>query len=296
VAIPPISARSSECTRLTFDAGFLPDHYLTFTNGTEFVGIPPASFWALSAHYADLTQGTAGSTAAVGMQLNAFGQEPGLSQGEVVDRSNNTWTSPTNFGAVPAAHEFAEDVIPGTTNVRNHRNFLNTIGLRMAINNSNIAGVTGSAPYTTPTTGNPESVLTGVEFSIPLSVLGDPTGSIKLAAFINGGGHDYASNQFAGLGILSGNLGGNGLGGFTGNLAGVNLNDLAGNQFVTIAIPQPVPEDVNGDGQVDVDDLIAVIGAWGVCPPPPAACPADVNQSGAVDVDDLIAVILAWGT
>jgi hypothetical protein len=46
---------------------------------------------------------------------------------------------------------------------------------------------------------------------------------------------------------------------------------------------------------VDVDDLIAVILAWGPCPAPPTPCPADVNNSGSVDVDDLIAVILGWG-
>ncbi len=49
--------------------------------------------------------------------------------------------------------------------------------------------------------------------------------------------------------------------------------------------------DVNGDGAVNVDDLIAVILGWGPCPAP---CPADVNNSGTVDVDDLIAVILNW--
>jgi hypothetical protein len=57
----------------------------------------------------------------------------------------------------------------------------------------------------------------------------------------------------------------------------------------------PCPADINNSGAVDVDDLIAVILAWGECPVPPTSCPADVNASGAVDVDDLIAVILAWG-
>ncbi len=55
------------------------------------------------------------------------------------------------------------------------------------------------------------------------------------------------------------------------------------------------PADTNNSGAVDVDDLIAVVLAWGPCPAPPVACPADVNDNGIVDVDDLIAVILAWG-
>jgi hypothetical protein len=52
--------------------------------------------------------------------------------------------------------------------------------------------------------------------------------------------------------------------------------------------------DVDGNGSVDVDDLIAVILDWG-CTNPPGPCPADVDGNGTVDVDDLIAVILNWG-
>jgi thermitase len=48
--------------------------------------------------------------------------------------------------------------------------------------------------------------------------------------------------------------------------------------------------DATGNGTVDVDDLIAVILAWGQ-----SGGPADVNNSGTVDVDDLITVILNWG-
>jgi hypothetical protein len=57
--------------------------------------------------------------------------------------------------------------------------------------------------------------------------------------------------------------------------------------------------DVNGDGVVDVDDLIGVILGWGPCPTPPALCQANVETAGSsattVDVDDLVAVIVAWG-
>jgi hypothetical protein len=56
------------------------------------------------------------------------------------------------------------------------------------------------------------------------------------------------------------------------------------------------PADVNGDGVVNVDDLVAVILAWGPCPEPPAECQEDIDGSGAVDVDDLVAVILNWTT
>lgn len=47
--------------------------------------------------------------------------------------------------------------------------------------------------------------------------------------------------------------------------------------------------DINGDGVVDVADLVEVILAWGAC-----ACPADVNGDGIVDVSDLVEVIIAW--
>jgi T5SS/PEP-CTERM-associated repeat protein len=66
-------------------------------------------------------------------------------------------------------------------------------------------------------------------------------------------------------------------------------------QSVVVRLINDCPPDINSSGAVDVDDLIAVILAWGGCPAPPAPCPADVNGSGSVDVDDLIAVILGWG-
>jgi hypothetical protein len=83
---------------------------------------------------------------------------------------------------------------------------------------------------------------------------------------------------------------------------------LAGNTYVNVRTtvfppgeirgqvvePAPCPADVDGNGAVDVDDLIAVILGWG-CTNPPGPCPADVSGSGVVDVDDLIAVILGWG-
>ncbi|MBC8310146.1 MAG: CotH kinase family protein [Phycisphaerales bacterium] len=51
-----------------------------------------------------------------------------------------------------------------------------------------------------------------------------------------------------------------------------------------------IPEDVNGDGVIDVSDLLAVVGSWGSCD----GCPEDINGDGQVDVTDLLAVIAVW--
>ncbi|MCI0630412.1 MAG: DUF3466 family protein [Phycisphaerales bacterium] len=56
----------------------------------------------------------------------------------------------------------------------------------------------------------------------------------------------------------------------------------------------PVMGDATGDGLVNVNDLLAVISAWGTCPLPPATCPADLNGNGAVGIDDLLIVINNW--
>jgi hypothetical protein len=56
-------------------------------------------------------------------------------------------------------------------------------------------------------------------------------------------------------------------------------------------IADTVPGDSNGDGMVDVLDLVAVISSWGSCP----GCPADLNDDGVVDVLDLVLVISNWG-
>jgi len=55
-----------------------------------------------------------------------------------------------------------------------------------------------------------------------------------------------------------------------------------------------------GNSLVNVDDLLAVINAWGVCGNP-NNCPADIAPPGpppgndVVNVDDLLAVINGWG-
>jgi hypothetical protein len=52
--------------------------------------------------------------------------------------------------------------------------------------------------------------------------------------------------------------------------------------------------DVNGDGVVNFADILAVIGAWGACPP--GDCPADLSGNGVVGFEDILLVISGWST
>ena len=52
--------------------------------------------------------------------------------------------------------------------------------------------------------------------------------------------------------------------------------------------------DVDGNGGVDVVDLLALLAAWGPCPPP-GDCPADFDGDGTVDVSDLLTMLGHWG-
>ena len=115
-------------------------------------------------------------------------------------------------------------------------------GVIASIDNSNVAGVTG--PPDTGTTTGAAAVTTGVEFQIPLSLLGNPTGPIGLAGFINGSDSTFLSNQvIGGLGAGAGNLGGPNT---------VNFQNVDGNQFVTVpnaaAVPEPASLGLLGAG------------------------------------------------
>lgn len=67
---------------------------------------------------------------------------------------------------------------------------------------------------------------------------------------------------------------------------------------VTIDVQPLLAGDTNGDGIVNVSDLLAVINGWGDCPAPPAPCIADVaphpGGDGVVNVSDLLLVINNW--
>jgi hypothetical protein len=68
---------------------------------------------------------------------------------------------------------------------------------------------------------------------------------------------------------------------------GWNIDDIQVFGFNCDAL---CPADVNGDGAVDVLDLLAVLAAWGQ-----TGGPEDINGDGIVDVLDLLELLAAWG-
>jgi len=169
---------------------------------------------------------------------------PGLSQGELIDKNYalgaGGCTDNSGAGCLPAELEFALDVdtINDPANTFSHRNMENLVDLQMAFDNSNTVGVNGDSgsfgDYSEGTFEDPSVVTTGIEFSIPLSEIGSPSGTdIRITAFVNNGAHDYLSNQFSGDGSLQENIGPPGF---------ADLSDGAffpGNQYVSLTVPLP---------------------------------------------------------
>ncbi|WP_197525633.1 PEP-CTERM sorting domain-containing protein [Pseudobythopirellula maris] len=236
---------------LKFDDGFEADHFLTFSNGEHTFGADPITAWTLTSYYADLTAGPAGKKSEIGFQYQSSGGSPlpGQPSYAPIDQLNNGCLGPDDNACDPPEHEFAEpvDTVNDPTNAKGHRDLLNDVGLLMGIDNSNTQGVEGGAGATM---SDPGTARTGLSFSIPLSTInrtltGVPS-PLRLVAFIGNGSHSHVSNQFAGDGVLQGNL---------GSPAGVDLSAIAGDQFVTVPAAPRIAGDYNGNGTVDAADF-----------------------------------------
>lgn len=80
---------------------------------------------------------------------------------------------------------------------------------------------------------------------------------------------------------------GNGVSDFVDVATGTS-SDLNGNGYPDEC---ETPGDLNGDGSVNVLDLLLLLTDWGPC----LGCAADLNGDGAVDVLDLLEMLTNWG-
>jgi hypothetical protein len=179
----------------------------------------------------------------------------------------------------------------------------NRAGVRAALDNSNLAGIT-SDPNNL---GNPATATTGMEVAIPLSALNYSGGRIRILVVLTGGADlgdachgTYMSNQT--LPALN-------IGDTTQqfpNVAWVRCPDspfdsfpfsfqvsAPGVQYVEIEpCPTGPPGDVDGNGCVDDADLLAVLFAFGQSG---SGLPEDVNGDEVVDDADLLIVLFNFG-
>ncbi|XHC25519.1 MAG: hypothetical protein ACFHWZ_04310 [Phycisphaerales bacterium] len=170
------------------------------------------------------------------------------------------------------------------------------------INNSNTAGVSGAEDQFGAPDSNPATVSTGIEIGIPVSdlVTWDGSSPLKIQVFINGGGHDFVSNQHLQFACTAD----------LGEPRFVNFNDFDGDQFANVSfnagtgrftrtnaappVCEPTPDcpgDATGDGNVDLADLNLVLANFGQ-----ATDNGDVTDDGNVDLADLNLVLANFGT
>jgi hypothetical protein len=103
----------------------------------------------------------------------------------------------------------------------------------------------------------------------PLDGDGNDLGTTSITIEINGAG--TTSMEFS-----------------TANFNGTVEIQVVDYPFATL--DETISGDVNGDGSVNVTDVLALISAWGPC----TGCPEDIDGSGLVDVTDLLVVISNW--
>jgi hypothetical protein len=75
-----------------------------------------------------------------------------------------------------------------------------------------------------------------------------------------------------------------------GLMTDTEITELAGPNAEGIFVDQECIGDINGDGYVNINDLLILIGSWGSANPA-----ADFNFDGIVDIEDLLIFIAAFG-
>ena len=125
-----------------------------------------------------------------------------------------------------------------------------------------------------------------------LYIAADFPGGLKIELFSEGG-LIYSSSDFGGGGV-----------GFFGGL-------LSPQPFDEVILHDPIAAqvalddlhfgglltgDLDGDGDVDINDFLALIAAWGPCREPcPPSCSADLDADCDVGINDFLMLIANWG-
>ncbi|MEQ8211589.1 MAG: PEP-CTERM sorting domain-containing protein [Lacipirellulaceae bacterium] len=206
---------------------------------------------SLTYDFSDLAANFGGLTFDAGFEADyhLFGRwGGGAFELDIVDRANSSAGAELgNFGAatvgVGTGVQSGTIAAGGTATTGADAGTFLTQDVDFGFNNTNIAGVAGGTAAPTNPPEDPASVLTGLEFSVDLADLGNPSPGdiIKIHAAYGNGDNNFHSNQFLGGIGPNSNLGGDGSGGFIGNLSGIDFNNFQGDQFFTIAVPIPEP-------------------------------------------------------
>lgn len=134
--------------------------------------------------------------------------------------------------------------------------------LQVAINNSNVAGVTDSSA------AGAASVNTGIEMCFDLDELGwDGSQDILVAGWVANSGFDFLSNQVLGGLPTADNVGSRDADGDGTN--DLDFNAIDGEQFVNLSNPSvpTCPPDFTGDGMLNFFDVSAFISAFSAMAP-----------------------------
>ncbi|MCA9310291.1 MAG: alpha-glucosidase C-terminal domain-containing protein [Phycisphaerales bacterium] len=156
----------------------------------------------------------------------------------------------------------------------------NTTGLEIAIDNTNLAGITASSVV------NAASAATGLEARLPfadLGLSGAPASPPRIACFALLTNGTVTSQHLPGLAGQTTHPG-----------TAPDFTTIPGDQYVTVTPVEPDDcPDIDGSGTVDFEDLNLLLAAWSTTVPPGTG--PDVTGDGLVDFDDLNAILAAWG-
>ncbi|MFO0973208.1 MAG: hypothetical protein U1A27_07205 [Phycisphaerae bacterium] len=155
----------------------------------------------------------------------------------------------------------------------------NPFDIRVALNNFNVVGVTAGTGW-----ANGFGAEYGLEWRIPLAAIGNPTGPIKVCVILNGGAHDFMSNQVLPPVNARDSL---------GDPRSVNFASIPGLQYAYVRHCGALPGDTNLDGLINGDDVPGFVESFINHPDAATLCASDLNLSGLHDPDADMSLFLS---